>query len=331
MTENFNPLVSIVIPVYNGSNYMREAIDSARAQTYKNIEVLVINDGSNDNGATREIALNYGEKIRYFEKENGGVASALNLGIREMKGEYFSWLSHDDIYMPDKVEKQVNLLKESGNYESIIFSDWISIDEAGNKLEEFDLSTIIPYQIEYYLLLQQVIHGCTLLIPRIAFNKSGNFPENLPTTQDYTLWLRLSENFSFFHCKKALVFSRHHKSQGSLLLQHTTEVNDFFKCELKRMNAEKINKLFPAGDRFEACDNLAQSLIDRGYNDCAQMFVLQVIDMFPVHERRLLSLNIDYSQLQANYSQLQATHTALINNRIIRVLNKMRRILGKEA
>ena len=80
-----NPLVSIIIPVYNGSNFMREAIDSALAQTYPNIEILVVNDGSTDN--TREIALSYGDKIRYFEKENGGVATALNLAIREMKGE----------------------------------------------------------------------------------------------------------------------------------------------------------------------------------------------------------------------------------------------------
>ena len=87
------PLVSIIIPVYNGSNFMREAIDSALAQTYPNIEILVINDGSTDN--TREIALSYGDKIRYFEKENGGVATALNLGIREMRGEYFSGLSHE--------------------------------------------------------------------------------------------------------------------------------------------------------------------------------------------------------------------------------------------
>ena len=90
---------------------MREAIDSAIAQTYQNIEIIVVNDGSNDNGKTREIALSYGDKIRYFEKENGGVSTALNLGIKEMKGEYFSWLSHDDVYYPNKVERQVRELE----------------------------------------------------------------------------------------------------------------------------------------------------------------------------------------------------------------------------
>ena len=95
--------VSIIIPVFNGANYLREAIDSALKQTYENIEVLVINDGSDDNGKTEAIARSYGDKLRYFHKENGGVASALNLGIKEMAGEYFSWLSHDSQLEQDEV------------------------------------------------------------------------------------------------------------------------------------------------------------------------------------------------------------------------------------
>ena len=87
MNTAFFPKVSIIIPVYNGANYMREAIDSALAQTYTNIEVVVVNDGSRDDGATREVALSYGDRIRYIEKENGGVSSALNRGIRDMTGE----------------------------------------------------------------------------------------------------------------------------------------------------------------------------------------------------------------------------------------------------
>ena len=98
------PLVSIIIPVYNGSNYVKEAIDSALAQTYKNIEVIVVNDGSTDN--TEKIVKSYGDKIRYFYKENGGVASALNLAIENSKGEYISWLSHDDVYYPNKIQEQ---------------------------------------------------------------------------------------------------------------------------------------------------------------------------------------------------------------------------------
>ena len=101
MSSAVTPKVSIIIPVYNGSNYLDNAINCALCQTYENLEVIVVNDGSTDEGKTREIALKYSDKIRYFEKANGGVSSALNLGIREMGGEYFSWLSHDDVYTVD--------------------------------------------------------------------------------------------------------------------------------------------------------------------------------------------------------------------------------------
>ncbi len=83
--DNLLPKVSIVIPVYNGSDFLAHAIDSALSQTYNNIEILVINDGSNDDGTTERVATSYGDKIRYFSKPNGGVASALNMGISKMR------------------------------------------------------------------------------------------------------------------------------------------------------------------------------------------------------------------------------------------------------
>ena len=127
--NKFNPKVSIIIPVYNGSNYLKEAIDSALNQTYDNIEVLVINDGSNDNGETEKIALSYGDNIRYFKKENGGVATALNLGLEKMTGEYFSWLSHDDVYYPEKIEKQIQFLSQLKNKDVILYSNYSFINE----------------------------------------------------------------------------------------------------------------------------------------------------------------------------------------------------------
>ena len=128
-SQTFNPLVSIVIPVYNGENYLKDAIDSALAQTYKNIEIIVVNDGSTDN--TEKIALSYGNKIRYFKQKNGGVSSALNKAIKHMKGEYFSWLSHDDMYYPCKVALQVEYLEHLNNKDVVLFADYRIIDEEG--------------------------------------------------------------------------------------------------------------------------------------------------------------------------------------------------------
>ena len=127
----YNPTVSIVIPAYNAANYLAEAIDSALAQTYPHIEIIVVNDGSRDEGATAAVAARYGDRIRYVEKENGGSSSALNTGIAHMTGEWFSWLSHDDLYEPDKLEKQVRYLNELETdarpvWENVLFSGSIN-------------------------------------------------------------------------------------------------------------------------------------------------------------------------------------------------------------
>lgn len=124
-----SPKVSIIIPVYNGADYLEKAIDSALNQSYTNLEVIVVNDGSNDDGKTAEIAKSYGKRIVYIEKENGGVSSALNCGIAKMTGDYFSWLSHDDEYWKEKIERQVAILRKNKNKKMLTLCDTEFIDE----------------------------------------------------------------------------------------------------------------------------------------------------------------------------------------------------------
>ncbi|MDD2435154.1 MAG: glycosyltransferase [Bacilli bacterium] len=210
--SNFNPKISIIIPVYNGSNYMKEAIDSALNQTYKNVEVIVINDGSIDN--TEEIALSYGKKIKYFSKPNGGVSTALNLGIEKMTGEYFSWLSHDDVYLPNKIEKQVSFLSEMENKNVILFSDYEFIDINSNKYGQpkiHDHELLIEKPL--LSILRGDINGITLLIPKKAFEECGIFDINLKCTQDYDLWYRMIKKHSFIHMDQILAKSRIHPKQ----------------------------------------------------------------------------------------------------------------------
>ena len=105
MDKEIRPLVSIVIPFLMVRTYLSEAIESVLAQTYEHLEIIVVNDGSTDE--TEQIVLSYRDKIRYFSKENGGVSTALNIGITNMRGEYFLWLSHDDLLKPDAIEKMI--------------------------------------------------------------------------------------------------------------------------------------------------------------------------------------------------------------------------------
>ena len=225
--SNYNPLVSIVIPVYNGANYMREAIDSAIAQTYKNIEIIVVNDGSTDNGETEKIALSYGDKINYYYKENGGCASALNYGISKMKGEWFSWLSHDDVYFPTKIESQVNKIinNKLNVFNTILICGSNVIDANGkevilrlkNKREERFNSN----QIFSTYMCGNSLNGCALLIPKIALDKVGEFRTDYKYILDWIYWIELSLlGYQFYKYPDVLVKNRRHNEQVSVKKRH---------------------------------------------------------------------------------------------------------------
>ena len=191
MNTQFKPLVSIVIPVYNGSNYLKESIDSALNQTYENIEVIVVNDGSTDSGATDAIAQGYGNRIRYLSKPNGGCGSALNFAITNMRGEYFSWLSHDDKYLPNKIQRQINCLENLSNKQTLVYGGYELIDSVGKVTNIVKLNsrfTEAQLNTPLFAVLEGIAYGCSLLIPAKYFYEIGFFDETLPTTQDYALW-----------------------------------------------------------------------------------------------------------------------------------------------
>lgn len=216
----FEPKISIVIPVYNGANYLRVAVDSALRQTYENVEVIVVNDGSNDGDETENIAKSYGNRIRYFYKENGGVASALNFGIERMTGDYFSWLSHDDLYYPLKVEKQVDYLRLLDDPDVVLYGDFEFVDKKGDVIGQYRIENRIA-ENPLRAILSTSVHGCSILVPRKAFESTGLFNEGLRTIQDNEMWLRIYKHgFNFLHIPEVLIQSRVHEEQGQLSLRH---------------------------------------------------------------------------------------------------------------
>ena len=224
----FEPLVSIVIPVYNGSDMLAQAIDSALTQTYRNIEVLVVDDGSDDEGKTQDVACSYGERIRYYRKENGGVASALNMGIRYMRGEYFSWLSHDDLYLLGKVANQVRLLAHCGDPRRIIAGGYVITDESIQPMAVMDFHALYgkeKLETPLFPVFHCAVNGCTLLIHRSHFERAGLFDESLPTTQDYELWFRMMRGQRILYTRRFDVISREHSGQTSrhIKVEHEAE------------------------------------------------------------------------------------------------------------
>ena len=244
MKKEFKPKITIAIPVYNGSNFMKVAIDSAIAQTYDNKEILVINDGSTDNGETEKIALSYGNKIRYIKKENGGVATALNLAIKEMKGEYLSWLSHDDMYKPFKLEKQVEVLNKLQDKNTIIFSNVELIDERGDIFCTTNYSNLLTHEElcqGIYPVIKGTVNGCSMLISKECFNKVGLFNENLKTSNDYEMWLRLFKEFNCYLIEEPLIQYRIHKNQDTTKSPYTLkEANKLWVDIINNLTEKEI-------------------------------------------------------------------------------------------
>lgn len=237
------PLVSIIIPVYNGEAYLKEAIDSALAQTYEPIEVLVINDGSEDK--TEDVALSYGDRIRYFAKENGGVSTALNLGIRNMRGEYFSWLSHDDLYKPEKIERAITAL--SGDPTRIAYSDYAVIDKDGVTIATMDVAKKYPdmdLTFGLFPILRQVLNGCSMLIHRSHFTRVGMFDEHLRVTQDYDLWFKMLKGVRLAYINESLVMLREHGAQVTHNYERNrTESDELWLNMLRNVTAEEACEL----------------------------------------------------------------------------------------
>ena len=232
-TEIRNPKVVVIMPVYNGSNYMREAIDSALNQTYKNVEVVVINDGSTDGGKTDAIAKSYGDKIKYFVKENGGVSSALNFGIKYIqdnyKDAYFCWLSHDDKYTPEKIEKEVKALK-GHDKTTVVFSNFSLFDDKGTifatthseeRIKEDQFKGIYP-------VLKGMVNGDTILVHQDVFNKCGYFDEVNTNAADYRMWLKVFAEFDHIFLKEPLSLYRIHDQQDTVKSPTYNEESDNF-------------------------------------------------------------------------------------------------------
>ena len=251
----FEPLISIIIPVYNGKNYLRESIDSAINQTYQNTEIIIINDGSNDSGVTEKIALSYGEQIHYFNKPNGGCASALYLGILKMTGDYFSWLSHDDLYRPNKIECQVNFLSHIDNKNTILYSGYDLINENGVYLHSIKPSFILnKMQLDTPLapLMRGLVNGCSLLIPANLFKQFGQFDEALLYTQDYDLWFKLFRSSSVRFNPGQGVLSRVHQDQStnSSKEQVLKEGNALWAGFLDKLTEDEMIKIDGSVERF---------------------------------------------------------------------------------
>jgi glycosyltransferase involved in cell wall biosynthesis len=221
-------LVTIIIPVYNNVEYLKDSLASVISQTYPYIEIIVVDDGSKKYLQIVKICKQFKKKIKIIKlTRNQGVSTALNKGILASKGQYINWLSHDDLFTPTKIDDQMKLIR--GSYNNISITNFIIWDTNKNtkmrsKQQEKDFTNF-----KENILTRDIFNFCTFLIPRSLFFKNL-FNEQLKYTQDYDMMLRLTNKANFSFLNKDLFISRKHSKQGSNIKKKEwiSEKNNFY-------------------------------------------------------------------------------------------------------
>ncbi len=185
--------VSIVIPVYNAEKYLDECITSALEQTYDDIEIIAVNDGSKDKSL--DVLKKYADKIKIIDKTNGGTPTALNAGIRVMTGEWFKWLSADDVLLKHAIESLIQETKKLGpeSKSTIFYSNYNLINSSSNVVGQFiepNYDNLSTFEKNVILLDNYYGNGTTSLIHKSIFDQFGLFDEHIGFQEDYEFWLR---------------------------------------------------------------------------------------------------------------------------------------------
>ncbi|UCH37115.1 MAG: glycosyltransferase, partial [Candidatus Bathyarchaeota archaeon] len=211
-------LVSVVIPTYNQAQYLREALESLLAQTYSHWEAIVVNDGSTDN--TNEVMNEYSKRdsrIKPISKINGGITSALNEGLKYCQGDYFCWLSSDDLYYPNKLETLIKAFENLDEDYALTYGSFDLLKEESHtiKVQPFQKSKMKGVEFPEALKFD-FIDGCSMMIRMDVMREVDGFNLYYLHSQDSELWMRIaSRGYRFHLVDKKVTIRRVHAAQAS--------------------------------------------------------------------------------------------------------------------
>lgn len=187
------PKASVIIPAYNKAAFTIKTVESVLAQTYKNLEIIVVDDGSTDQ--TRSLLAPYQDRIRYIYKENGGACSARNLGLKVASGKYIGFLDCDDLYVNDKIARSVEFLEK--NPDCGFVHTGVDLIDAHDRIvgrfvyaKASRMDRLVPF-----LIMENFVSNPTVVVRRDCFVIVGSFDENIFTPADWDLWIRLAERY----------------------------------------------------------------------------------------------------------------------------------------
>jgi len=254
-----NPEVSVIIPAYNGANYICESLESVLSQTYRHFEIIIIDDGSTDN--TREVLEPYirNSSIRYFYQDNAGHGAARNAGINYAQGKHVCFLDQDDLYEKDSIERRVYLFEKypelgfvysdfrmalaSNNSHEVVYKE--SLWAQCNIVEMMPKSCIEAKGNDFYIfnksVFPELIINCftwigTVMIRKEVFDDAGLFDINLRWSPDHDLCIRIARNYSIGFLNTSTAVYKQHASNMSLDRTHLYD--DGVKIRIKYLDPQ---------------------------------------------------------------------------------------------
>jgi glycosyltransferase involved in cell wall biosynthesis len=200
--------VSVVIPVFNGGQFVGQAILSVLKQTWRDLEVIVVDDGSTDE--TPSVVGEFGDRILYLRQERQGVSVARNAGIRAARGEYLAFLDADDVWLPQKLQRQIECLNDNPDVGAVGCGHYV-VDRELNILEK-KIPSCWQSPLEDLLLFRSNwgLFSSTLLVRRSVIERVGGFDPSLSTSADWDLAIRIARQCGVTFVGEPLVYYRQH-------------------------------------------------------------------------------------------------------------------------
>ena len=211
------PAVTVVIPVYNSAHYIAQALDSLKAQTFSDYEVIVVNDGSDDRDELERILKSHPLSVIYIAQENKGVSAARNAAIKIAKGEFYAQLDADDQWTPDYLEVQLGILADNQDA-ALVYPNATIVHDGSDTTLEFMKISPSEGDVNFESLVRQKCVVMTCVTARLsAIRAAGMFDESLRSCEDFDLWLRIVRNGGqiVYHRRPLVLYRRHEGSLSS--------------------------------------------------------------------------------------------------------------------
>jgi uncharacterized protein len=309
-----NDLVSVIIPTYNRSHFVTQAIDSVLCQTYPNIELIVVNDGSTDD--TEEKLQPYMDSITYISKENGGISSAVNAGLRIANGEYIARLDDDDLFMPEKTEKQLRVFAENPEV-GLVTCEYFVADEVGRPTSLRKMPDFSRYGPFLSILLRELMMFPSIVtIRREAYDQVGLYRDVF--AEDLDMHLRVTRYWDVGVVNQPLVKYRWHFGNITSTTPEDKKSADVNRFTRDILEDTSLAELFPGVDFMsdpyrESCAYTAKGALYIRYSifDSAETNLLNALELCPDNPVTLLWLGIsartqgDFQSAEEYFGRIQ--------------------------